>query len=74
MKLFTGSHSVFQKLILSYSVLVLATSLIIGSATLTDISDSYYQANVGFPYKINIGPDGYIYISMNGTGIHIGLP
>ncbi|WJH35454.1 glycoside hydrolase [Paenibacillus sp. CC-CFT747] len=43
-------------------------------STLTDISDAYYRANVGFPYKIDIGPDGYIYISMNGTGIQVGQP
>ncbi|WNQ10721.1 hypothetical protein MJA45_24375 [Paenibacillus aurantius] len=42
--------------------------------TLTDISDAYYRANVSFPYKIDIGPDGYIYISMNGTGIQVGQP
>ncbi|MDR6553898.1 fibronectin type III domain-containing protein [Paenibacillus qinlingensis] len=40
--------------------------------TLTEISDTYYRANGGFPLDISVAPDGYIYVATFGQGIVVG--
>ncbi len=43
-------------------------------ATWRDLSDPYYRSGAGLPFALDVGPDGRIYVALDGNGLYIGKP
>lgn len=43
-------------------------------ATFVDVADATYQGSAGIPFSMSVGPDGYVYVALNGNGMLVGKP
>lgn len=43
-------------------------------ATFEDVSDDFYRATAKFPNAMSVGPDGFVYVALQGLGAVVGVP